>query len=188
VITLFKVVLFVIIVLRVRTQLRQVVVVGRIIPVVSVPLLGVNGTDRQGQTFMQLSEDQGGELLIPPYSLQLISAGAASGQAVCHANFLGLPVDLRIVFLEPGVIEDDVLLPKSGYSELDTLGVSFVVDHHIDYSGDAPAWFGLPSTMRTGIGCESRQTGRLQEMMYSESMKSPVTPQSTRAFTDIRVA
>jgi hypothetical protein len=30
-----------------------------------------------------------------------------------------------------------MLLPDSGYSELDTLGVALVVDHHIDYTGDA---------------------------------------------------
>jgi hypothetical protein len=41
------------------------------------------------------------------------------------------------VFLEPGVTKDDVLLPKPGYSELDVFGVPLVVDHHIDYAGDA---------------------------------------------------
>jgi hypothetical protein len=41
------------------------------------------------------------------------------------------------MFLEPGVTEDEVLLPESGYGELDTLGVPLVVDHHIDYTGDA---------------------------------------------------
>jgi hypothetical protein len=41
------------------------------------------------------------------------------------------------VFLEPGVTEDDVLLPEPGYGKLDTLGVSLVIDHHIDYTGDA---------------------------------------------------
>jgi hypothetical protein len=51
-------------------------------------------------------------------------------------SLLGFPVDLWIVFLEPGVTEDDVLLPKPSYSELDTLGVPFVVNHHINYTGD----------------------------------------------------
>jgi hypothetical protein len=79
----------------------------------------------------------------PSRSCQRIEAASfsflwtARNWAAHHANFLGLPVDLRIVFLEPGVTEDDMLLPESGYSELDALGVPFVVDHHIDYASDA---------------------------------------------------
>jgi hypothetical protein len=42
---------------------------------------------------------------------------------VGHVNLLGFPVDLWIVFLEPGVTEDDVLLPKPGYGKLNALGV-----------------------------------------------------------------
>jgi hypothetical protein len=56
---------------------------------------------------------------------------------VHHVNLFGFPVDLRIVFLEPGVTEDDVLFPEPGYSELDALGVPLVIDHHIDYTGEA---------------------------------------------------
>jgi hypothetical protein len=41
------------------------------------------------------------------------------------------------MFLEPGVTEDDVLLPELGYGELDVLGMPLVVDHHINYTGDA---------------------------------------------------
>jgi hypothetical protein len=41
------------------------------------------------------------------------------------------------VFLEPGVTKDDVLLPEPSDSELDSLSLPFVVDHHIDYAGDA---------------------------------------------------
>ena len=41
------------------------------------------------------------------------------------------------MFLEPGVTEDDVLFPEPSHGELDMLGVPFVVDHHIDYAGDA---------------------------------------------------
>jgi hypothetical protein len=65
------------------------------------------------------------------------AAGAASGLAAHHANFLGFPVDLWIVFLEPGVTEDDVLLTEPSHGELDMLGMSLAVDHHIDYAGHA---------------------------------------------------
>jgi hypothetical protein len=41
------------------------------------------------------------------------------------------------VFLEPGVTKDDVLLPEPGNGELDVLSVPLVVDHHINYAGDA---------------------------------------------------
>jgi hypothetical protein len=52
------------------------------------------------------------------------------------ADFLGLPVDLQFVFLEPGVTEDDMLLVEPHHSELDALRMSLVV-HHIDYTRDA---------------------------------------------------
>jgi hypothetical protein len=51
-----------------------------------------------------------------------------------------------------------------------------------------PTWFAVLSTLRTRIGCESHWTGRLQEMTYSESMKSLVAPQSTKAFSNIQAA
>jgi hypothetical protein len=70
-------------------------------------------------------------------------------------NFLGLPVDLRIVFLEPGVTEDDMLLPEPGYGELDMLRVPFVVDHHIDYTSNASC------LVRAAIHIENRD--RLQK-------------------------
>jgi hypothetical protein len=72
---------------------------------------------------------------------------------VHHANLPGFPVDLPIVFLEPGVTEDDVLLPEPGYSELDALGVPLVVDHHIDYAGDAAClvWAAIQVEDRDGL-------------------------------------
>jgi hypothetical protein len=153
VITLFKFVLFVIIVFRVRTQLWQVVLISWVVPVISVPLFGVNGTDRRGQTFSQLPEDRGGKLLIPSDSSQLVPAGAASVRAARHANLLGLPVDLRIVFLELGVTKDDVLLPKPGDGKLDALGTPFVVNHHINYTGDAArlVWAAVHIENRDGL-------------------------------------
>jgi hypothetical protein len=46
-----------------------------------VPLLRVNGTDGRGRTLMQLLEDQGGKLLIPPDDWKVVPAGAASSRA-----------------------------------------------------------------------------------------------------------
>jgi hypothetical protein len=53
-----------------------------------------------------------------------------------------------------------MLLPEPGYGELDVLNMPLVVDRHINYAATTPvmppAWFGLPSTLRTGMGCKRR--------------------------------
>jgi hypothetical protein len=76
------------------------------------------------------------------------------GQRV-NVNLLGFPVDLWIVFLEPGVTEDDVLLPELSYGELDALSVPFVVNRHINYAGDTAR------LVRAAVHVENRD--RLQE-------------------------
>jgi hypothetical protein len=57
------------------------------------------------------------------------------------------------VFLEPGVTEDDVLLPEPGDGKLDALSVPFVVDHHINYAGDAThlVWAAIHVENRDGL-------------------------------------
>ena len=45
----------------------------------------------------------------------------------------------------------------------------------------APASFGVPSTLNTGIGWERVRVAILQDLTYSESIKRPVAPLSTIA-------
>jgi hypothetical protein len=67
-ITLLELVVVLVIVLRIRSEVWEVIVVGRVVPIISGPLFRVNGADGRGQTFTQLLEDRGGELLVLPDS------------------------------------------------------------------------------------------------------------------------
>jgi len=65
--------------------------------------------DRSGST-----DVDGSDFHFPPQHL-FFSYGAASftsGGAPIHLHFSGLPIDLWIMVLEPGVAKDHVLLPE----------------------------------------------------------------------------
>jgi len=47
-----------------------------------------------------------------------------------------LPIDLRVVVLEPGITEDHVLLSKAGDSEERPFGVGFVMENYVYNFGD----------------------------------------------------
>jgi hypothetical protein len=68
VIALFELVIVLAIVLRIRSEVREVIIVGQVVPIVSGPLFRVNGADGWGRTFTQLPEDRGSELLVLPDS------------------------------------------------------------------------------------------------------------------------
>ena len=51
-----------------------------------------------------------------------------------------------------------------------------------------PASFGVPSTLNTGTGLDNQRVVRRCEQMYSQSMKFPVAPESTREFMDLTSA
>jgi len=59
-----------------------------------------------------------------------------SGGTSVHLHFSGLPVDLRIMVLEPGVTEDHALLPKVGDGEEHPFGVGFITEDHIYHFRD----------------------------------------------------
>jgi len=48
-----------------------------------------------------------------------------------HLYFSDLPIDLRVVVLEPGITEDHVLLSKAGDSEERPFGVGFVAEDYV---------------------------------------------------------
>jgi len=50
--------------------------------------------------------------------------------------FSGLPIDLWVVVLEPGITEDHVLLSEAGDSEERPFGVGFVTENYVYNFGD----------------------------------------------------
>jgi len=80
-----------------------------------------------------------GSSLHPLLQRLFLSYHAASfiaRRASVHLYFSGLPIDLWVVVLEPGITEDHVLLPKAGDSEERSFGVGFVVEDYIYNFGD----------------------------------------------------
>ena len=53
-----------------------------------------------------------------------------------HLHFSSLPIDLRVVVLEPGITEDHALPSKAGDSEEHPFGVGFVMENHVYYFRD----------------------------------------------------
>jgi len=63
-------------------------------------------------------------------------ASFASRRTSVHLHFSGLPIDLRVVVLEPGITEDHVLPSEAGDSEERPFGVGFVTENHIYHFRD----------------------------------------------------
>jgi len=53
-----------------------------------------------------------------------------------HLHFSGLPIDLWVVVLKPGVTEDHVLPAEAGDSEERPFGVDFVTKNHVYHFRD----------------------------------------------------
>jgi len=58
-------------------------------------------------------------------------ASFTSRRALVHLYFSGLPIDLQVVVLEPGITEDHVLLSEARDSEERPFRVGFVVEDYI---------------------------------------------------------
>jgi len=82
----------------------------------------------------------GSDLRFPPRRLffSYRAASFTSRRASIHLYFSGLPIDLWIMVLEPGVAEDHVLLPKVGDGEERPFGVGLITEDHIHHFGDLP--------------------------------------------------
>jgi len=52
-------------------------------------------------------------------------------RASVHLYFSGLPIDLWVVVLEPGITKDHVLLPEAGDSEERSFGMGFVAEDYV---------------------------------------------------------
>jgi len=59
-----------------------------------------------------------------------------SGGTSVHLHFSGLPIDLWIMVLEPGVTEDYALLPEVADGEEHPFGVGFITEDHVYHFGD----------------------------------------------------
>jgi len=57
-------------------------------------------------------------------------------RTLVHLYFSGLPIDLQVVVLEPGITEDHVLLSKARDSKEHPFGVSFVTENYVYNFGD----------------------------------------------------
>jgi len=63
-------------------------------------------------------------------------ASFTSRRASVHLYFSGLPIDLQVVVLEPGITKDHVLLSEAGDSEEHPFGVGFVAEDYVYNFGD----------------------------------------------------
>jgi len=59
------------------------------------------------------------------------AASFTSRRASVHLYFSGLPIDLWVVVLEPGITKDHVLLPEAGDSEERSFGMGFVAEDYV---------------------------------------------------------
>jgi len=64
------------------------------------------------------------------------AASFTSRRASVHLYFSGLPINLRVVVLEPGITKDHVLLSKAGDSEECPFRVDFVAEDYVYNFGD----------------------------------------------------
>jgi len=86
--------------------------------------------------------------------LSYYTASFTSGGTSVHLHFSGLPVDLQIMVLEPGVTEDHALLPEVGDGEEHSFGVGFIMEDHVYHFGD------LSSFIRGTVHVEHRYGAR----------------------------
>jgi len=72
------------------------------------------------------------EVFLGKYRLE---SSNAVGRNV-HLHFSGLPIDLWVVVLEPGITEDHTLSSEAGDSEEHPFGVGFVTENHVYHFRD----------------------------------------------------
>ena len=64
------------------------------------------------------------------------TASFALRRTSVHLHFSGLPIDLQVIVLEPGITKDHVLPSKAGDSEERPFGVGFVTENHVYHFRD----------------------------------------------------
>jgi len=115
----------------------------------SVPLLVFNLAHPEGglvffqvfRIFQRGSEStdvDGSGLCFPPQCsfLSYRVASFTSRGTPIHLHFLGLPIDLQIIVLEPGVAEDHALLLEVRDGKERPFGVGLITEDYIHHFGD----------------------------------------------------
>jgi len=92
--------------------------------------------------------------------------------------FSGLPIDLRVVVLEPGITEDHVLLSEAGDSEERPFGVGFVAEDYVYNFGDLACLVGGAVHVVHCYGARDAPSVNTFLQMKSQSIKLPVAPES----------
>jgi len=69
-------------------------------------------------------------------------ASFVSRRTSVYLHFSSLPIDLRVVVLEPGITEDHVLPSEAGNSEECPFGVGFVTENHVYHFRDLTCLIG----------------------------------------------
>jgi len=64
------------------------------------------------------------------------TASFALRRTSVHLHFSGLPIDLQVVVLEPGITKDHVLPSEAGDSKKHPFGVGFVTENHVYHFRD----------------------------------------------------
>ena len=93
-------------------------------------------------------------------------ASFTSRGAPIHLHFPGLPIDLQIVVLEPGVAEDHVLLSEVRDGKEHPFGVGLITEDYIHYFGDLSCfirgavyvehWYGTRDAPGTNTFCTDK--------------------------------
>jgi len=103
------------------------------------------------------------------------AASFTARRASVHLYFSGLPIDLRVVVLEPGITKDHVLLPKAGDSKERSFGMGFVAEDYVYNFGDPACFVGRAVHVVHRYGARdapSVNTFRLYEVSIYEVARS----------------
>jgi hypothetical protein len=128
-VSILKRVIFVVRVVRVVQQEFGQVLPELVIIVLTEPVICVDSANSQDQSGSELPDDAGDSLRLLTLSSGLIDAGRATRRASAHLDLPGIPVDLGVMLLEPGVPEDKLLLTEPSYSELDSFAMTLVTEN-----------------------------------------------------------
>ena len=124
-----------------------------------------------------------------PLLTEFISTSRTTIQrASGHLNFSFFPVNLRVVFVEPGVSKQEFLFTQVSDTKGGLFQVVLVMEEKTDCFCYQASFIGDPSTFYTGIGWVNFIRLNQQLLAYCLSINSPVSPESTRVVMDFFLA
>ena len=115
------------------------------------------------------------EVFLGKYRLE---SSNAVGRNV-HLHFSGLPIDLWVVVLEPGITEDHTLSSEAGDSEEHPFGVGFVTENHVYHFRDLTCliggavhvvyWYGARDALGVNAFCSDKVS--IYEVAYGSRVQ-----------------